>query len=50
MFKESTHADLAAHREAVCDALNRPSFFAVVLEHDSAKSGEDVIASSLSNP
>jgi len=50
MFKEGTYADFAAHREAVCDALHRPGFFAVVMEHDSAKSGEDVIASSLSNP
>lgn len=44
----STYADLAVHREAVCDALLRLGFFPVGMEYDSAKSGQDVIASSLS--
>lgn len=43
----STYTDLTAHRKAVCDALIRLGFFPVGMEYDSAKSGKDVIASSL---
>lgn len=43
----STYSDLVEHRKAVIDALVRLGFFPIGMEFDSAKSGKDIIDSSL---